>query len=968
MKLAVAGFGWQTENSMRGARAERLVWCWALALALVVCPLSAWADNAADEADLAFSLGNEAYAKRDYERALAEYFLSNRLVPNRNVLFNIARCFEALGRFDEAYRYWFDLSVDPGVPEGDLKEVKLAMAHLVPKVALVAVTTTPPGAELYVDRRDLGSRGRTPQTIAVPPGPHTLLVELPGYRPTQVKVTAWRGREARVAPELVQLVGKVTLSGTPVGATVHATADGPALGRLPTTLQFPPGQRLLSVLAPGFLPQQVLVDVKADEEVVARVSLPEKPPPTGKVVVTANRENALVRIDGRNAGFTPTVVTLPVGDHELEVSADDVVPLTQPLHVDADTEQRVSAELRYAPPQVEAASKTALSVDQAPASVTVITREELRGFGYQTLAEALRAVRGLFLTDDRLYTYIGLRGFQPAGDLNTRLLVLWDGHAMNDVWAGQGYSARDFEVDLGEVERIEIVRGPASILFGTGAFFGVINVVPRDSLGSKHVEAVAGGGGQNGGKLRLTGGLQGDGAAVMGSVAGFLAEGAPVTDLEAGPVRGLDGERSLGASVRARAGDFTLLGKLTQRRKQAPTAPYGAQLGVPGTEYTDARGFAELRFAHTWDRVSLNVRASYDGSRYRGYYAQLDDQGGTYRTTDSGGADWMGAEVRASVRLFGKNQLTVALEGSGQFITQQAMGNDVPSHQMRFVISGTLLDEWQIFSKLFLQAGVRFDKYFDVPDLAVSPRGALVAKLYDQGVTKVVVGQAFRAPNTYELYFEDNYVSQHVPTTPLRPELITTFELEHSHDFTPELRATVGGYFNLIDRLVVTTEDPVMPPQCGGADPVPCVMYMNAPGRVLAGGVEGELRWRPGRFTLVSAAYSFVLLKPASGEESYTYPTHLASVRALVPVYQGLVRLSTQATYQSARTASDGVTSGESLHLDLGFSGEYGFLRYFAGVQNLLDQRPLLPVSSEVGNGRVPQYGRTFFIELAASL
>lgn len=141
------------------------------------------ADNTADEADVAFSLGNAAYSKRDYEKALASYFLSYRLVPNRNVLFNIARCYEALDRFDEAYRYWNDLFVDPTLPADERKDVKQALARLAPRVALVTVTSTPPGADLYVDRKDLGSRGRTPQTFAVSPGAHTILLELEATAP-----------------------------------------------------------------------------------------------------------------------------------------------------------------------------------------------------------------------------------------------------------------------------------------------------------------------------------------------------------------------------------------------------------------------------------------------------------------------------------------------------------------------------------------------------------------------------------------------------------------------------------------------------------------------------------------------------------------------------------------------------------------------------------------------------------------
>jgi hypothetical protein len=490
--------------------------------------------------------------------------------------------------------------------------------------------------------------------------------------------------------------------------------------------------------------------------------------------------------------------------------------------------------------------------------------------------------------------------------------------------------------------------------------------VPRDKLGGgRNVEALAGGGGQNGGKLRVTGGLSGEKGAVIASAAGFLAEGAPYTELDQGTVKGLDAERALGASLRANVGDFTLVGKINQRRKQAPTAPLGSAFGVPGTEYTDARGFAELRFEHAWERVQLNARASYDGSRYRGYYAHLDDQGVKYRTTDSGGGDWFGAELRAGIALFGQNRLTASVEGNVQLVTQQQEGAG-PDPHTRIVLSGTLLDEWQVHPRVFLQAGVRLDKYNDLPDFALSPRGAIVMRLYDAGVTKLVAGQAFRAPTIYEVYFNDANLTQRAPTVPLRPELITTFELEHSHDLTPELRATVGGYFNLIDRLVVTAQDTAMPVACGTAtEPVACLVYGNSAGRVMAGGAEAQLRWQPGRYMLFEATYSFVTLQGTTAGETYAYPTHLASLRALVPLKQGLVRLSGQGTYQSARRGPDGISAGEAVLLNFGLSGEYGPVRYFAGVQNLLDQRYALPVASEVGSGRVPQYGRTFFVELA---
>jgi outer membrane receptor protein involved in Fe transport len=696
--------------------------------------------------------------------------------------------------------------------------------------------------------------------------------------------------------------------------------------------------------------------------------LPEKPRPTGKVVVTSNRENSVIRVDGRDFGFTPTVLTLPVGHYQVEVSNDEVTPLVQEVNVTENSETRVAAELRYSPPKVGAASKQQVSVDDAPASVTVITREELRAFGYQTLPEALQGVRGFFLADDRIYTYVGVRGFQPPGDLNTRILVLWDGHPINDVWAGQAFTARDLEADLSAIDRIEVVRGPASILFGTGAFFGVINVVPRARVGEKkNVEGVVGTGGQNGVKARVIGSLGHEGSSVMLTGAGMLSEGAAFTDLGDTTVRGLDGERSLGAGMRAEWNGFTLIAKLNQRRKQIPTAPLGSVVGLPGTEYTDARGFAELRYEKVLSRVTLSARASYDASRYRGWYAQLDSEGNRYRDTDTGGADWFSGEARVAATLFPGNRLTGSVEAQGQFVTQRSVGALVEDPHTRVVLSGTILDEWQIISRVFIQAGLRVDKYFDLADIALSPRGALVARFYEGGITKLVVGRAFRAPTIYERYFSDANLTQRAPDTAPRPELITTFEIEHSHDLTRELRVTVGGYFNLIDQLVVLREDTLATPLCGTAGvPVQCVVYTNSAGRLTAGGAEVELRWQPGRFTLVDASYSFVMLGGADITGG-AYPMHVASLRAMVPIKEGLVRLSGQGVYQSGRRAQDGSIVGEALLLNLGLSGEYGPVRYFAGVQNLLDQRYMVPVLSDTGYSKIPQYGRTFYIELAAS-
>ena len=81
---------------------------------------------------------------------------------------------------------------------------------------------------------------------------------------------------------------------------------------------------------------------------------------------------------------------------------------------------------------VYGASKYEQRVTQAPSSISIVTAEDIRRFGYTDLVDVLRGVRGMYATDDRNYTYMGVRAFLRPGDYDTRMLVLVDGHRLND--------------------------------------------------------------------------------------------------------------------------------------------------------------------------------------------------------------------------------------------------------------------------------------------------------------------------------------------------------------------------------------------------------------------------------------------------------------------------------------------------------------------------------------------------------
>src|SRR5688572_31589873 len=143
--------------------------------------------------------------------------------------------------------------------------------------------------------------------------------------------------------------------------------------------------------------------------------------------------------------------------------------------------------------QVYGASERLQPVMEAPASISFITAEEIARYGYRTLADILRSIRGMYVLDDRNYSVIGTRGFALPGDYNSRMLLLVNGHRVNDNVYGQAEIGAEFGLDAAMFERVEIIRGPASSLYGDSAFFVVVNVITRDGSslagGSITVEA-----------------------------------------------------------------------------------------------------------------------------------------------------------------------------------------------------------------------------------------------------------------------------------------------------------------------------------------------------------------------------------------------------------------------------------------------------------------------------------------------
>jgi iron complex outermembrane receptor protein len=211
------------------------------------------------------------------------------------------------------------------------------------------------------------------------------------------------------------------------------------------------------------------------------------------------------------------------------------------------------------------------------------------------------------VSNDRNYSYLGVRGFSRPSDYNNRVLLLVDGHGINENLYGSTTLGSGFGLDLSAIDRIEIVRGPGSALYGTGAMFAVVNVVTKSAdmidgvevsggagtFGSKRGTAMAGATFDNGVKLVVSGQWRD----ASGEDLFFPEFNDPATNN--GMAVGLDWDRSYGGHISLDMGDFTFRAAHTSREKGIPTGAWEIDFNDPEAQTHDEWSFAELSYIAT---------------------------------------------------------------------------------------------------------------------------------------------------------------------------------------------------------------------------------------------------------------------------------------------------------------------------------------------------------------------------------
>ncbi|HEV2728650.1 MAG TPA: TonB-dependent receptor, partial [Terriglobales bacterium] len=592
---------------------------------------------------------------------------------------------------------------------------------------------------------------------------------------------------------------------------------------------------------------------------------------------------------------------------------------------------------------VYTASRHVQKATEAPSSVTVVTRDEIQKYGYRTLADILRSVRGFDITYDRNFTYAGVRGINRPETYNSRVLLLIDGHRINNNIYEQAMLGTEFPLDVDLIERVEVVRGPSSSLYGTSAFFAVINVITRKpqqlsgwelsfepaSFGTFKGRASYGGKYQ-GMDMVLSGGFYDS----QGQTLFYPEFNTPATDNGIARNADYDTYQHFLATVSLRG--FTLQGVYSDRNKGIPTGAFGTLFNDSRSHTFDSERYLDLSYQRTMSRGwDLAARTSVGRHVYDGIYVYGPATPGEsdLLNYDFARGTWWSSELKLQHSLE-RHNLTFGTEFQENL--QQDQGNYninpflpyIASRSPRSGISAFYgQDEFALTRKLSLSAGVRYDHYYTFGG-TTNPRLGLIYHPFSQTAFKLLYGSAFRAPSAYEMYYYG--LGQYQANLHLQPEAIKSYEFVAEQELGKRFHLIANVFRNQVGQLITQ-----------GLNSSGFLVFQNTSGAHVTG-FETELDGRFARGLQGKASYSYTDDQNALTRQTLTNsPKHLAKLNVIVPMLQRKLFAGLEAQFNGPSTTLAGNTTSSFQVFNATLLGQAmgKHLDISASVYNLLDKK-----------------------------
>jgi iron complex outermembrane receptor protein len=560
--------------------------------------------------------------------------------------------------------------------------------------------------------------------------------------------------------------------------------------------------------------------------------------------------------------------------------------------------------------QVTSASRFSQSVADAPSAVVVLTAQDIRDFGWRTLADALASLPGLYVNNDRNYSYVGARGFLRPGDYDSRFLLLVDGVRTNDSVYDQASIGSEGVLDMDLVQRIEYVPGPGSAVYGSNALFGVINVITKSgsAMAGPQAAVSAGSYGERGARASYGWHAQ-DGADWLLAASSSRRDGQDLYFPEyaaehGGVAHGLDFDRAHRLFAKAARGPWTVSAGYVARTKGVPTGSFGALFDMPN-QTRDTQAFAKAALALPLaSGVDLSALAHWGRADYQGIGFYPGESGQAQVNVDGDHAAWYGASAQLTLSGVAGHTIVAGLDlqrnaRRDQFSYYREPYQQLLDDQRSDGRSGVFVqDEWRVMPGLLLNAGLRYDRDSHAGG-QVNPRLALMYRATQDDTVKLIYGTAYRAPNAYELYYTSPGDGGQQANPALSAEHISTRELifERRLDASGLARLSL---FNYRMRGLISQE---AQPDSG------LLMFANID-RALASGAELAYERQFAHGLRLRASFTMQHADDGNRDQLVNSPRRLAKLNLAVPVPELKARLGAELQCGSARLTQNSRVGG----------------------------------------------------------
>ena len=623
--------------------------------------------------------------------------------------------------------------------------------------------------------------------------------------------------------------------------------------------------------------------------------------------------------------------------------------------------------------KVIAASLHPQALEDAPASVTMITADDIRKYGYRTLGEALSSVRGFYENNNRTYRTIGVRGFNLPTDYGSRIMVLVNGHNMADnffdsmLWFGV-----DFPIDMQLMERIEVIRGPSSALYGSSGVFATINIITKSAreAGPASVTVRSDSFGEK--KIQMMGSMPvGRNATLLvsGSVFNNAGEkslyfpGFDTPQNNHGYAINMDGEKGYHFFANLAWKNWSFTGVVSDRNKIQPISWGPTVFNDPGTHVLENSNYFEAAYTRQLKRGTLLWRTYYNQTHLGGRFDYpLSSNDGSVTAVEDNRTfqwgDWVGSSLDYTVDVAHLGTLTAGVEGKVDLRALQE-ARDVSPKPIVFVnierrdrsLALFLQDEKQLSQHWRLTLGARLDLSHYRRSF-VSPRAALIYQPTPAWSYKFLYGRSFRNPSAFDLFYEDGFTAAANPSA--RAESADTVEIDVERKIGKRMNMVVSAYGYRVRNFLegVYNSDGLIQTQ-------------NV-GKIHAQGFELELNGQPTEWLKATASYAIQRCFDDSDRDVLeNSPDHMAKLRFAVPLGRkfsassGMQYYSSRLTFAGARTgpvylADFTITSHRLLpNFDVQFGLRNGFNRNYSD-----------PIALDPRADTLRQPGRSVFVEL----